>query len=85
MSKVTMTDTEFDELMETLNSVDMEADNYIPSDDDFFDYIEKHPERYYKYLLWYSEHKPIPTNEKEKEILKKITKIINNTVEIIFE
>ena len=66
-----------------LDKVEMEKDGYIPSEEDVFDYIEKHPEKYYLYLLWYSEHKPNPQSEEEKKNLKKITKIINNTIKII--
>lgn len=83
MQNIKLTIDEFDALMESINSVKMEDDGYIPSLDDVLYYIEKHPERYYLYLLWYSEHKPKPKNDKEKSILKRITKIINNTVEII--
>ncbi len=83
MEKVKFTVNEFDSLMDIINSIEMENDRYIPSLDDLLYYIEKHPERYYLYLLWYSEHKPKPKNEKEKSILKRISKIINNTIEII--
>ena len=40
-----------------------------------FDYIEKHPERYYLYLLWFSEHKPKPQTNEERQVLKRISKI----------
>lgn len=83
MQKIEMTMDDFDRLMETLEEIDMDNDGYIPSEDDLMDYIERHPERYYLYLLWYSEHKPAPKNENEKKILKKITAIINRTVQIV--
>lgn len=73
---------EFDALMDEINKVEMEEDDYIPSSDDVLDYIEKYPERYYMYLLWYSEHRPKPKNEEEKRILKRITKIINNAIKV---
>ena len=44
---------------------------------------ENKMKKYYLYLLWYSEHKPKPQSEEEKKNLKKITKIINNTIKII--
>ena len=79
MQIIELTEAEFDKLMNRLDKVEMEKDGYIPSEEDVFDYIEKHPEKYYLYLLWYSEHKPKPQSEE----LKKITKIINNTIKII--
>ena len=83
MQCVEIKDDKFDELMDKLNNVEMEKDNYIPSEEDTFDYIERHPERYYLYLLWYSEHKPKPQTEEEKKILKRVTKITNQTVKIV--
>lgn len=83
MQYVEIKEQEFDDLVNKLNDVEMEKDNYIPSEEDVFDYIEKHPEKYYLYLLWYSEHKPKPHNEYEKKILKKITKITNQTIKIV--
>ena len=63
MQYVEIKEQEFDDLVAKLDDVEMEKDNYIPSEEDVFDYIEKHPEKYYLYLLWYSEHKPKPQNE----------------------
>lgn len=83
MQYIEIKEDEFDNLMNTLDNIEMENDGYIPSEEDVFDYIEKHPERYYLYLLWYSEHKPKPQTEEEKMILKKITKIINRTVKVL--
>lgn len=83
MQIIELTEAEFDKLMNRLDKVEMEKDGYIPSEEDVFDYIEKHPGKYYLYLLWYSEHKPNPQSEEEKKNLKKITKIINNTIKII--
>ena len=83
MQCVEIKEDEFDELMDKLNNVKMEKDNYRPSEEDTFDYIERHPERYYLYLLWYSEHKPKPQTEEEKKILKRVTKITNQTVKIV--
>lgn len=83
MRTVEIPEEEFDKLMERLDKIEMDKDDYIPSEDDVFDYIEKHPERYYLYLLWYSEHKPKPQTEEEKKILKRVTKIINNTIVIV--
>lgn len=78
-----MNEKEFDDLMNELDKVEMENDGYIPSEEDVFDYIERHPERYYLYLLWYSEHKPKPQTDEEKKILKKVTKIINQTIKVV--
>lgn len=83
MQYVEIKEQEFDDLVNKLDDVEMEKDNYIPSEEDVFDYIEKHPEKYYLYLLWYSEHKPKSQNEYEKKILKKITKITNQTIKIV--
>ena len=83
MQIIELTEAEFDKLMNRLDKVEMEKDGYIPSEEDVFDYIEKHPKKYYLYLLWYSEHKPNPQSEEEKKNLKKITKIIINTIKII--
>lgn len=85
MQEIKITMSDFDDLMETLEEIEMEDDGYIPSEDDLMNYIEKHSERYYLYLLWYSEHKPIPQNEEEKKILKRITSIINRTIHIVDE
>lgn len=82
MQQIEMKEEEFDDLMDKLNQVEMEKDDYIPSEEDIFDYIEKHPERYYMYLLWYSEHKPVPRTEEEKKLLKKVTKVINQAIKI---
>ena len=78
-----ITEQKFDEMMEDINKVILEEDGYIPSEDDILDYIEKKPEKYYQYLLWYSEHKPKPKTEEEKQRLKRINAIINRTVEIV--
>lgn len=83
MQKIQIREEDFDRLMEMLSSIKMEDDDYIPSEEDIFDYIERFPERYYLYLLWYSEHRPKPKNEEERKNLKKIIKIINNTIEIV--
>ena len=83
MQQIKITESAFDALMNTLDMVEMEKDNQIPSDEDTFDYIEKHPERYYLYLLWFSEHKPKPQTNEERQVLKRISKIINNTILII--
>lgn len=80
---IEMNEKEFDDLMNELDKVEMENDGYIPSEEDVFDYIERHPERYYLYLLWYSEHKPKPQTDEEKKILKKVTKIINQTIKVV--
>lgn len=77
---IKFTEQKFDALMDTINKVPMEEDEYIPSEEDMFYYIEKNPEKYYLYLLWYSEHKPKPKTEEEKKILKRMTKIINKTI-----
>lgn len=74
MQIIELTEAEFDKLMNRLDKVEMEKDGYIPSEEDVFDYIEKHPEKYYLYLLWYSEHKPKPQSEEEKKELKKDNK-----------
>lgn len=83
MQTIEFTEPEFDKLMERIDKVEMEKDGYIPSEEDVFDYVEKHPEKYYLYLLWYSEHKPKAQTEAEKKTLKKMTKIINNTIKIV--
>lgn len=83
MKCIEMNEKEFDDLMNELDKVEMENDGYIPSEEDVFDYIERHPERYYLYLLWYSEHKPKPQTDEEKKILKKVTKIINQTIKVV--
>lgn len=83
MQYIEITEHDFDALMDKLEKIEMENDGYIPSEEDVFDYIEKNPERYYLYLLWYSEHKPKPQTEEEKKILKKITKITNQTIKIL--
>lgn len=80
MKEVTIEEQKFDDLMSKINQVTMEKDNYIPSEEDIFNYIEKYPEKYYLYLLWFSEHKPQPQTEAEKAALKQISKIINTTV-----
>lgn len=82
MKKIVFTVEEFDKLMDELEEVQFDDDEYIPSMDDVLDYIEKYTERYYLYLLWYSEHKPKPKTEEEKRILKRITKIINNVIDV---
>ena len=49
MQIIKLTEAEFDKLMNRLDKVEMEKDGYIPSEEDVFDYIEKHPEKYKKY------------------------------------
>lgn len=83
MQFVEIKEDEFDALMDKLDQVEMDDDKYIPSEEDVFDYIEKHPDKYYLFLLWYSEHKPKPHTEEEKKILKQVTKITNQTVKIV--
>ena len=63
MQYIEITEHDFDALLDKLENIEMENDGYIPSEEDVFDYIEKNPERYYLYLLWYSEHKPKPQTE----------------------
>lgn len=83
MKQVTLTEAEFDEIIERLDKIEMEDDGYIPSEEEIFDYIEEHPDKYYLYLLWFSEHKPEPKTKEEKERLKKISKITNQTIKIV--
>lgn len=83
--QVTLSENEFNAIMEKLESIQMDEDGYIPTEAEIDDYIEPHPERYYLYLLWFSEHKPRPKTEEEKKRLKKITTIINHTIKIIPE
>lgn len=82
---VKMTIDEFDSLMDTLEQMEMDDGGYIPSDEELTDYVEKHTDRYYLYLLWYSAHKPEPKNADEKRRLKRLTTAINNAVEILDE
>ena len=42
MQIIELTEAEFDKLMNRLDKVEMEKDGYIPSEEDVFDYIEKH-------------------------------------------
>lgn len=82
---ITMTINEFDALMERLEKIEMEHDGYIPSESELEDYVEKHADRYYLYLLWYSVHKPVPRNADEKQRLKRLTAAINKAVKIVNE
>ena len=65
--QVTLSENEFNAIMEKLESIQMDEDGYIPTEAEIDDYIEPHPERYYLYLLWFSEHKPRPKTEEEKK------------------
>ena len=55
MQIIELTEAEFDKLMNRLDKVEMEKDGYIPSEEDVFDYIEKHPEQYYVQSLMNAE------------------------------
>lgn len=77
---VILTEDEFDQILETADNVRMPNDRYIPSEEEIFSYIWKCPEKYYRYLIWYSEHRPEPHTEEEKKRLKNITKIINRSI-----
>ena len=82
MGRVVLEEAEFDKLSEMMDKISMPHDNYIPSEEDLFNYIARNPEKYYKYLLWYSMHKPKSQNEEEKKLLKRMTKITNETIVI---
>ena len=83
MEGVTLTEEEFDNLSDLVSKVHMSDDGYIPSEMDLFDFIEKHPERYYKYLLWFSEHRPKALTEEERNRIKQIIKITNKAIKIV--
>lgn len=82
---INIKESEFDALMEKLSTITMENDGYIPTEEEIFDYIDRYPDRYYLYLLWFSEHKPKPKNEEEKNNLKIIARITNKTINIIYD
>lgn len=82
MNHIILEEERFEELSNILEQIKLDDDEYIPSDEDILDYIQEHPEKYYLYLLWYSENKPKPESETEKKQLKKVIKAINRAIQI---
>jgi len=83
--QITINEQTFDDILDRTERVQMDKDDYIPSEEEIDNYIEPHPERYYIYLLWFSEHKPKPQTEEEKKRIKRIITIINHTIQITEE
>lgn len=83
METVTLSDEKFDEISSLIEAVHMPEDGYVPSEMDMFDYVESHPEKYYKYLLWFCEHKPETESEEKKKRIKEIVKITNRTIKLV--
>ena len=77
-----LTEQEFEEIEKNFQKIKL-AQNYIPSREDFIYFIEANPEKYTLFLLWYSEHHPVAKNIEEKEILRRINKVTNKTIQIV--
>lgn len=82
MSKVKIGEEEFERMSEIMDCVEMPDDDYIPSEEDIFNYIWRCPDKYMKYLIWFSEHRPQARSEDEKSRLKEISKITNSSIVI---
>ena len=70
-----------DKLTEALEQIDTGM-NYIPTDDDIYEYIQPNPEKYAIYLLYISTNRPDAKTKDEKRRLKEIIRIANSTITV---
>lgn len=70
-----------DKLTDALEQIDTGI-NYIPTDDDIYNYLQKDPEKYAVYLLYLSTNRPKTETEDEKKRIKKIITLTNSTIKI---
>ena len=71
--KVVLSSLEFDQLLEKLDSVNLECD-YIPDIEDI--------KKYLPFLLWIDSNHPEPADEEEMQNLKYLRSLLQNSVQI---
>lgn len=79
--KVVLLSLEFDQLLEKLDSVNLECD-YIPDIEDIKKYAEKDIKKYLPFLLWIDSNHPEPADEEEMQNLKYLRSLLQNSVQI---
>ena len=79
--KVVLSSLEFDQLLEKLDSVNLECD-YIPDIEDIKKYAEKDIKKYLLFLLWIDSNHPEPADEEEMQNLKYLRSLLQNSVQI---
>lgn len=79
--KVVLSSLEFDQLLEKLDSVNLECD-YIPDIEDIKKYAEKDIKKYLPFLLWIDSNHPEPADEEEMQNLKYLRSLLQNSVQI---
>ncbi len=79
--KVVLSSLEFDQLLEKLDSVNLECD-YIPDIEDIKKYAEKDLKKYLPFLLWIDSNHSEPADEEEMQNLKYLRLLLQNSVQI---
>lgn len=79
--KIVLSSLEFDQLLEKLDSVNLECD-YIPDIEDIKKYAEKDLKKYLPFLLWIDSNHPEPADEEEMQNLKYLRSLLQNSVQI---
>lgn len=70
-----------DKLTDVLEQINTGAE-YIPTDDDIYNYIQRDPEKYAVYLLYISTNRPKAKTKAEKERLKRVIALTNSVIKI---
>ena len=63
---IVISNTEFDQILEKLDIVNLECD-YIPDIEDIKKYAEKDLKKYLPFLLWIDSNHPEPADEEEAQ------------------
>lgn len=79
--KIVLSSLEFDQLLEKLDSVNLECD-YIPDIEDIKKYAEKDLKKYLPFLLWIDSNHPEPADEEEAQNLEYLRALLKKSIQI---
>lgn len=79
--KIVLSSLEFDQLLEKLDSVNLECD-YIPDIEDIKKYAEKDLKKYLPFLLWIDSNHPEPADEEEVQNLEYLRALLKKSIQI---
>lgn len=79
--KIVLSSLEFDQLLEKLDSVNLECD-YIPEIEDIKKYAEKDLKKYLPFLLWIDSNHPEPADEEEAQNLEYLRALLKKSIQI---
>lgn len=77
-----MTFDEYDALCEKLRNVENDRKDWLPSEKELIEFVEKDPEKYLDFLIWLSETTNPPKEERGQASLKAITKLLRDNIEL---